>query len=404
MKAITFIALLLLSLIKLPLSICNINKPKEVINILDYGAKGDGMQDDTSFIQKAFDDVSRDTKSVIFPRGTYVISRPLQLKYSSKIIMDGKNSTFLIQPNARKGFSVFNFSGVQTSSELDFINFTIDGKLTQQNQWDETNFQNCKIYYGVTITSGNCNVSNSKIMNFWGTALTFSNFNTAKIENSEITNVGGHWYQNNEHDAFGDAIYIGDRNTDCTVLIDNVKASGKSSNGKLSRIGLTIENFNKHSKSGTTTINITNSTIINYERGVHAEGNNIPINISIEKSTISGRVIFLGISNLIKPLAIVKSSNISFYPGNYNGTFGLSRNFKIQADSCIINNTGSGQAMGDSGTEALFSNCTFNHMKDTYATNAKIKIINSSVNSAEKSQKPFFWKSETSFINTKMGK
>jgi glucan 1,3-beta-glucosidase len=75
--------------------------------VKDYGAKGDGRQDDFPFIQMAIIDGSRcgshcnatSTKGAVvyFPPGTYKISRPLLQYYFTSFIGDPVNRP-VIQP------------------------------------------------------------------------------------------------------------------------------------------------------------------------------------------------------------------------------------------------------------------------------------------------------------------
>jgi len=54
--------------------------PDHTFNVLDYGAKGDGVTDDTDAIQRAVDAAALGGGTVDFPAGTFLISSPVQLK------------------------------------------------------------------------------------------------------------------------------------------------------------------------------------------------------------------------------------------------------------------------------------------------------------------------------------
>jgi hypothetical protein len=52
-----------------------------IVNVKDYGVKGDGISDDTQAIQKAIQSVPRDNSkhvTIYFPKGTYIISQSLK--------------------------------------------------------------------------------------------------------------------------------------------------------------------------------------------------------------------------------------------------------------------------------------------------------------------------------------
>ena len=64
----------------------------DTINVMDFGAKGDGVTDDQPSIQAAFDMASSNGKTVYIPAGTYNISRMLTFYSGVAVIGDNKNS------------------------------------------------------------------------------------------------------------------------------------------------------------------------------------------------------------------------------------------------------------------------------------------------------------------------
>jgi len=83
-------------------------------NVRDYGAKGDGLTDDTAAINLAISDQGRcgagcnatSVKGAIvyFPSGTYLVSKPIVQYYYTQFVGDPKNRPVI------KGAA--NFSGI----------------------------------------------------------------------------------------------------------------------------------------------------------------------------------------------------------------------------------------------------------------------------------------------------
>ncbi|KAJ3932252.1 MAG: exo-beta-1,3-glucanase [Lentinula lateritia] len=88
-------------------------------NVMDFGAKGDGVTDDTAAINSAISSGDRcglgscnsstvTPAVVFFPSGTYLISTPLNLYYYTQLIGDAKNPPTLLASAAFSGMAVIN--------------------------------------------------------------------------------------------------------------------------------------------------------------------------------------------------------------------------------------------------------------------------------------------------------
>jgi hypothetical protein len=55
------------------------SKLREMVSVLDFGAAGDGIQDDTAYIQAALDAISSTGGEIYLPRGTYKITSTFPL-------------------------------------------------------------------------------------------------------------------------------------------------------------------------------------------------------------------------------------------------------------------------------------------------------------------------------------
>lgn len=71
------------------------------VSVKEYGAKGDGVTDDTAKIQTAIDAATKAEQMLIFPEGVYLISAPLKCFRQMTIMAAGTRSRYAVQPKAR---------------------------------------------------------------------------------------------------------------------------------------------------------------------------------------------------------------------------------------------------------------------------------------------------------------
>ncbi|MBX6315488.1 MAG: glycoside hydrolase family 55 protein, partial [Isosphaeraceae bacterium] len=81
----------------------NIVFPRDagIVNVKDYGAKGDGVHDDTAAIQRALDEQPNQGAIVYLPNGTYRISDTLKWPHGPRGGMEQKNTTLQGQSRDR---------------------------------------------------------------------------------------------------------------------------------------------------------------------------------------------------------------------------------------------------------------------------------------------------------------
>jgi len=56
------------------------DKKSNIFSVKEFGAVGDGLQDDTLAITKAIDETYKNGGILLFPSGTYIISSDIELK------------------------------------------------------------------------------------------------------------------------------------------------------------------------------------------------------------------------------------------------------------------------------------------------------------------------------------
>jgi hypothetical protein len=76
-------------------SIIEFPASSDFINVKNFGAKGDGVTDDTLALQKAINSTNRDYQVVYFPQGTYLVSNTIQIGRLKTIQGAAKNKTII---------------------------------------------------------------------------------------------------------------------------------------------------------------------------------------------------------------------------------------------------------------------------------------------------------------------
>lgn len=100
----------------------------EAVTVKDFGAAGDGVQDDTTKIQAALDHCGATGKSLLFPAGTYLISSALAASaytYKFDIRGDGAKSSIIKQSSTTANGLTLSFGGATGhGSEIRGVSFT----------------------------------------------------------------------------------------------------------------------------------------------------------------------------------------------------------------------------------------------------------------------------------------
>ena len=106
----------------------------EVLNVLDFGAKGDGTTNDTTAIQTALNAGS----TIYFPTGTYLISSPLTVNGKQTIFGDSKDLS-IIKTNTAINPAIITSSGVVGEVSLRDVQLWNNGGTACINATDSTN-------------------------------------------------------------------------------------------------------------------------------------------------------------------------------------------------------------------------------------------------------------------------
>jgi hypothetical protein len=108
-----------------------------VVNVRDFGAKGDGVTDDTAKIQKAVDSLAGRSGTVFFPAGIYLISKTpsgwcLLLRSRVDYVGEGPVSKLLLAPQQGNNAYMMSTINSATSREITIRRLHFDGNHASQ--------------------------------------------------------------------------------------------------------------------------------------------------------------------------------------------------------------------------------------------------------------------------------
>lgn len=159
------------------------DKFDDFVNIRDFGAKGDGVTNDTAAINRALQQIYKSPnsqtnltvrRSIYFPGGTYIINDALVVPPNARLVGDGSNNTLIKQTLSNKNAVQFGDSTFLTGASVG----SAGGQLPGQVEISDISFIN----------------SNSSVT---APILSLDSTSNVKITNSHITsNVTPGFYPN----------------------------------------------------------------------------------------------------------------------------------------------------------------------------------------------------------------
>lgn len=242
--------------------------------------------------------------------------------------IDGNGSTFNLTSD--------NITVLSAMCECVTIeNLIIDGSNTTQDKFDVTDYDLLNRIEGIFLKAKNITLKNVTIKNFYGSAFVNIGCKNFIAENINISNVGGHWFENNTYDAFGDGFYFRELDKEAKIIMNNVDVIMKNKDNTQSRAGIVLERNNNDTTTNVTSLILSNINFINCDRCIHVENQAREVNIDITNGKFYGNVFGIG-WNSSSINYTVRDSNFTLAGGSYGSTIGFSK-LKLIADNCIFN-------------------------------------------------------------------
>lgn len=157
-------------------------KLDDFVNIRDFGAKGDGVTDDTSAINRALQQIYKSTynpisslsrRTIYFPGGTYLTTGPILIPPFARLIGDGSNSAIVSQSLGNQSVVQFCDSSFQTGASIGTASAVFPKNIDIN---------------GLGFTNSNTNVSSDIFV--------LDSSSNIKIQNSQFTSNTSSGYPN----------------------------------------------------------------------------------------------------------------------------------------------------------------------------------------------------------------
>jgi len=342
------------------------SKLKDVVNARDFGAVGDGVTDDTAALKAAATAALAAGARLWIPKTNsfYSLSSgavDVTLADGQGLVIESDGAE--LRQTGSTGAVVISVAcssattaPLGTNTFLVVRNLIIDGRGVAE-QWAETNIANLKTVMGIGTQTEYILIENCRFRKIYGYGVNSSGAYQSEVRNCAFSEVGGHWYQNNTYDAFGDGIYHSRVKANGNVLISHCNIIGYSSN--YSRIGCTFEYA-----TGFYNATIEHCLIQKYDRAIHIEENS-QCHLTINNCrVIDFRVgIFVFLLSTQAKIS-VSDSHLQYGSGDYNGSQGWivfnSSSTPAIFDRCYFYITNSG-FVANAGTGIRYYDCHFDY-------------------------------------------
>ena len=189
------------------------------LNVKDFGAKGNGISNDTKAILKADREANAKNKSLYFPNGTY-------RAHGIKITSDwyGEGSSVIMANKLVKNPTKDPFCSIEHQRNLSVKNLIFNGNVSDDPANWETGYDNFVGQYGLFVKDCNdINIESCQFLNANKSLLRIQGSKKISLSSSKLKKVRG---------AFGDGIYI-KASTEVIIFDCNIE--------DYTRIGIVVE-------------------------------------------------------------------------------------------------------------------------------------------------------------------